>query len=66
MCLFLSHESLKLYDLQAWKKFAASVEAMTKALKKKDTKGAVAAYTDALGLLDDYLKLVELPSAKEI
>ena len=39
---------------------------MAKALKKKDTKGAMAVYTEALVLLDDYLKLVELPEAKEI
>lgn len=51
---------------QAWKKFAAAVEGVPKALKKKDTKGALAAYDGAMGLLDDYLKQVELPDAKEI
>ena len=39
---------------------------MTKALKKKDSKGALASYNDALVLLDEYLKQVELPDAKEI
>lgn len=42
------------------------MESVTKSLKKKDSKGALAAYSEALVLLDDYLKLVELPDAKEI
>ena len=54
------------HTIQAWKKYAASVEAITKALKKKDTKGAVAAYNDSMAALDEYLKQVELPDAKEI
>lgn len=52
--------------LQAWKKFAGSVEGVAKALKKKDIKGANAAYNDSMVLLDEYLKQVELPDAKEI
>jgi hypothetical protein len=51
---------------KAWKRFAASVESVTKSLKQKDAKGALAAYGEALVLLDEYLKLVELPEAKEI
>jgi hypothetical protein len=39
---------------------------MTMALKKKDLKGGVAAYGNALVALDEYLEKVELPSAKEI
>ena len=39
---------------------------MTQALKKKDAKGGLAAYNDALAALDEYLEQVELPSAKEI
>jgi len=42
------------------------VENVTKALKKKDTKGALAAYQESLTALDGYLELVDLPSAKEI
>eukprot|EP00977_Amphora_coffeiformis_P024984 scaffold17828_cov168-Amphora_coffeaeformis.AAC.1 len=53
-------------SVKAWKKFAGAVEGIAKALKKKDTKGAIASYTEALGLLDEYLKQVELPDAKEI
>lgn len=39
---------------------------MTKALKKKDTAGALTAYQGATVALDEYLTLVELPSAKEL
>jgi hypothetical protein len=39
---------------------------MTKALKKKDTAGALKAYQDATVALDEYLPLVELPPAKEL
>lgn len=39
---------------------------MTKALKKKDAKGAGAAYQEALVALDAYLGEVELPPAKEV
>jgi hypothetical protein len=42
------------------------VEGITKALKKKDTNGALTVYKDSLVLLDEYLKQVELPVAKEI
>jgi hypothetical protein len=46
-----------------WKAFAGKVEAMTKALKKKDIPSAQAAYQSALGALDEYLDKVELSSA---
>jgi hypothetical protein len=39
---------------------------MAKALKKKDTAGALKAYQDATVALDDYLILVQLPPAKEM
>jgi hypothetical protein len=39
---------------------------MTKALKKKDFDGALAAYDAATVALDEYLAQVELPTAKEI
>jgi hypothetical protein len=54
------------HSLQKWKAFAAQTEAITKALKKKDSAGAMKAYQDAIIALDEYLGLVELPSAKEI
>jgi hypothetical protein len=50
--------------LQKWKAFAGNVEAMTKALKKKDIASAQAAYESALSALDEYLEKVELSSAK--
>jgi hypothetical protein len=52
--------------LQKWKAFTAQTETMTKALKKKDTAGALKAYQDATVTLDDYLSLVALPPSKEI
>lgn len=42
------------------------MEGIAKALKKKDVKGALATYNESLALLDDYLKEVELPAAKEL
>jgi hypothetical protein len=39
---------------------------MAKALKKKDSAGALKAYQDATVALDDYLPLVQLPLAKEL
>jgi hypothetical protein len=39
---------------------------MTKSLKKKDTKGALAAFEAATAALDEYLEKVELPAAKEM
>lgn len=39
---------------------------MTKALKKKDTDGALKAYDDAVVALDEYLAKVELPTSKEL
>jgi len=53
-------------SVKSWKFFASRVEATTKALKKKDTAGALVAYKDSLTALDEYLDKVELPSAKEI
>jgi hypothetical protein len=35
-------------------------------LKKKDTKGAIQAFTVAMNALDEYLEKVELPPAKEL
>jgi hypothetical protein len=52
--------------LQKWKAFTAQTETMTKALKKKDTAGALKAYEDATVTLDEYLTLVSLPPAKEL
>jgi hypothetical protein len=39
---------------------------MAASLKKKDSKGAIAAYSQAISALDEYLDLVELPNSKEI
>jgi hypothetical protein len=39
---------------------------MTKSLKKKDTKGAIVAFDQAIIALDEYLEKVELPPAKEV
>jgi hypothetical protein len=50
-------------SVKAWKAFAAEVESMTKALKKKDTKSALEAYNRATAALDGYLEKVELPLA---
>ena len=52
--------------VKKWKAFAAEVENMTKALKKKDTKSATTIFKGALGPLDAYLGEVELPPAAEI
>jgi hypothetical protein len=51
---------------QKWKAFAAEVENMTKALKKKDMKGASSSFEQAVVALDAYLEKVELPSSKEV
>ena len=53
-------------SVKGWKAYAASVENMTKALKKKDTAGASKAYQDAIQALNAYLELVELPPVSEI
>mmetsp|Transcript_30986 Transcript_30986/g.71397 ORF Transcript_30986/g.71397 Transcript_30986/m.71397 type:complete len:215 (+) Transcript_30986:993-1637(+) len=53
-------------SVQKWKAFAAIVETMQKAVKKKDVAKAFAAYKDALPALDDYLERVELPPAAEL
>mmetsp|Transcript_4399 Transcript_4399/g.5773 ORF Transcript_4399/g.5773 Transcript_4399/m.5773 type:complete len:215 (-) Transcript_4399:310-954(-) len=53
-------------SVKAWKKFAGEVEGMTKALKKKDTSGALLSYNNAVAALDDYLTKVDLPSTSEI
>lgn len=52
--------------VKKWKAFAAQVEETTKSLKKKDSKGATAAYQKALVTLNEYLELVELPNWEEI
>ena len=53
--------------MQKWKAFAAQVEEMTKALKKKDTAKAKAIFDGpARAALDDYLEKVELPPSKEM
>jgi hypothetical protein len=49
---------------QKWKTFTSQVEAMTKALKKKDTTGALLAHNDAIVALDEFLAKVELPPTK--
>jgi hypothetical protein len=48
---------------QKWKAFASQVEGMTKALKKKDSAGALDAYRRAVAALDEYLEKVELSSS---
>jgi len=49
---------------QKWKAFAAQVEAITAALKKKDTQGALKIFEDkAVPALNEYLGQVQLPSA---
>jgi hypothetical protein len=52
--------------VQKWKAFSKETEAMTKALKKKDTAGALKAYQDSTVALDEYLSQVDLPPSKEI
>jgi hypothetical protein len=52
--------------VKKWKAFAAELEVMQKALKKKDAKGVKASYEKALGLVDTYLESVELPSVLEM
>lgn len=52
--------------VKKWKAFAAELEAMQKALKKKDAKTLKASYENALGLLDTYLESVELPAVLEM
>lgn len=51
-------------SFQKWKAFAAKVETMTKALKKKDTAGALKDYQEAMAALNEYLEQVELPPVK--
>ena len=46
--------------VQAAKAFAKDVEEMEKAIKKKNVKGAQAAYLKGLDVLDGYLDLVEV------
>lgn len=52
--------------MQKWKAFTAEVENMTKSLKKKDIKAAIAAHGKATAALDEYLLQVELPVSKEV
>mmetsp|Transcript_4828 Transcript_4828/g.9209 ORF Transcript_4828/g.9209 Transcript_4828/m.9209 type:complete len:208 (+) Transcript_4828:61-684(+) len=53
-------------SVKKWKAFAAEVDNLQKSFKKKDVKGVKASYDKALGLLNDYLDAVELPSILEI
>mmetsp|Transcript_53772 Transcript_53772/g.80233 ORF Transcript_53772/g.80233 Transcript_53772/m.80233 type:complete len:240 (-) Transcript_53772:280-999(-) len=50
----------RLPSVKAWKAFAKEVESMMKSIKKKESKGAAAAYANAMGALDAYVKEVEL------
>jgi len=52
--------------VKKWKAFAAELELMQKALKKKDGKGVKASYEKALNLVDTYLESVELPSVLDM
>lgn len=53
-------------SVKKWKAFAAEIEVMQKALKKKDVKGVKASYARAEPLLDAYLDGVELPPVIEM
>lgn len=53
-------------SVKKWKAYTASVQEMTKALKKKDVKGVQQSYNTALSALDEYLEKVELPPYKEM
>lgn len=53
-------------SVKKWKAFAAEVDTLQKSLKKKDVKGVKVSYDKALGLLNEYLQSVELPSILEI
>jgi hypothetical protein len=52
--------------VKKWKAFAAEMEVLQKALKKKDAKGAKASYEKGTSLLDAYLESVELPPVIEL
>mmetsp|Transcript_20029 Transcript_20029/g.29277 ORF Transcript_20029/g.29277 Transcript_20029/m.29277 type:complete len:175 (-) Transcript_20029:1830-2354(-) len=52
--------------VKKWKAFAAELEVLQKALKKKDSKGALASYQKSEALLDAYLESVELPPVIEM
>eukprot|EP00543_Licmophora_paradoxa_P004922 CAMPEP_0202441978 /NCGR_PEP_ID=MMETSP1360-20130828/1493_1 /ASSEMBLY_ACC=CAM_ASM_000848 /TAXON_ID=515479 /ORGANISM="Licmophora paradoxa, Strain CCMP2313" /LENGTH=201 /DNA_ID=CAMNT_0049057201 /DNA_START=14 /DNA_END=619 /DNA_ORIENTATION=+ len=53
-------------SVKKWKAFLGNVEAMMKALKKKDSKTVLASYKKALPALDEYLAEVDLPPALEL
>lgn len=53
-------------SVQKWKAFAANVNGMDKALKKKKSSEVSSLYDKALASLDDYLDAVELPSMMEM
>lgn len=53
-------------SVKKWKAFQAQVESLEKSIKKKDAKGALAAYNKAVELLDAYLDAVELPPTLEL
>lgn len=48
-------------SVKKWKAFAAELDVLQKALKKKDLKGVNKSYANAEILLDAYLEAVELP-----
>lgn len=52
--------------VKKWKAFAAEMEVLQKALKKKDAKGVKVSYGKGTGLLDTYLESVELPAVIEL
>lgn len=49
-------------SVKKWKAFAAELDVLQKALKKKDLKGVNNSYAKAEVLLDAYLEAVELPA----
>ena len=53
-------------SVQKWKAFAAQVEGMQKAIKKKSKSGVSKAYAEGLAMLDAYLDAVELPPSAEL
>ncbi len=53
-------------SVKKWKAFAAELDTLQKALKKKDLKGVKGSYAKAEVLLDAYLDAVELPSVADM
>ncbi len=52
--------------VKKWKAFAAEMDVLQKALKKKDAKNVKVSYEKGSGLLDLYLESVELPPVLEL